>query len=290
MPELPEVETIRRQILDQTKEKKIASLSLSPNFSSLRHFVSSTFGAQLNEKLQELLHSKIIDISRHGKYLFWKFSNTPYVLLSHLGMSGRFEIHPTVETFSKHTHLAFHFDQNENSVDDSFYLCYVDPRRFGSIGLYEKETLVKWKEVNLGPDLLSDPFPLKNLQAYSTKYPNKFVKELLLSQKEIAGIGNYLASEILAYAKIIPTRPLGTLSINDFKQISKAAKNIIDLSLKHRGLSFDGAYRDLYGEGGGLSQMLKVYQQKICGFCQESAVDQITLAGRSTFFCTRCQK
>ncbi|MGE3608051.1 MAG: bifunctional DNA-formamidopyrimidine glycosylase/DNA-(apurinic or apyrimidinic site) lyase [Bacteriovoracaceae bacterium] len=266
MPELPEVETIRTQ-LKPYLPFKIESVSTTP------------------ELKKNILHTKlnlkgkaIIDIKRKGKLLNFILDDGSH-LLSHLGMTGTWLIGETIKS-TKHTHLTL--------KSSKFTLAYDDPRRFGHMYYYGAEEAEE-KLATLGMDLADPELDEKYIENALKHYPNRMLKVHLLDQKLFAGSGNYIASEICARAKILPTRKCKDVTKNEYKKIIKAIKTVLDGSIASGGTTFQ-SYRDSTGERGKGVYHLVVYNQKICQMCKKTPVKKIILAQRGTYYCPHCQK
>jgi formamidopyrimidine-DNA glycosylase len=265
MPELPEVETIKNQ-LSEHLPFKIKKVNYSP-------VVDSLFG----EKGFDPKGMRIDEIKRYGKVLNFVLGDQH--ILSGLGMTGGWII--SKESLDeKHKHVEF--------VCDDIYLSYVDPRRFGFIH-YMDEGKKKAFLTRLGPDPFSKEFSAKYIYSVLKKYPGRQLKPFLLDQKYFAGIGNYLASEICALAGIRPTRRAGKVTKVEAGKLKKASDDILNKSIKANGATFWGGYRDASGEKGEALNHLVVFFQEDCGMCG-GVVKKITLAGRGTFYCPKCQK
>lgn len=266
MPELPEVETISTQ--------------LQPYLPFKIDSVSTTAGLKQNI-LHTKLHLKdksIINIKRKGKMLDFILDDGSH-LLSHLGMTGTWLIGETIKS-GKHTHLTL--------KNDKFTLAYDDPRRFGHMYYFTaKEASAKL--ATLGMDLADPELDEKYIEQAIKRYPNRMLKVHLLDQKLFAGSGNYIASEICARAKILPTRKCKDVSKSEYKKILNAIKVVLDGSIASGGTTFQ-SYRDSTGEKGKGVYHLVVYNQKICQMCKKTPVKKIILAQRGTYFCPYCQK
>ena len=268
MPELPEVDTIKKQLshylpLEITKVIQTPELKKNILHTSLK------------------LEGKIIqEISRKGKMLIFTISDNTK-LLSHLGMTGTWLIGKNLQ-HAKHTHLILH-------STDNIMLTYDDPRRFGH--LYQLSPIKALEKINsLGLDLADPTFNLEYLITSLQRYPERLLKVTLLDQKLFAGSGNYIANEICARAKILPTRPCKELKTSDYPKILQAIHDVITPAIQSGGTTFQGGYRDTTGEKGqGLSHLV-VFFQKICKMCNKTPVKKILLAQRGTYFCPRCQQ
>lgn len=267
MPELPEVETIRRQLT--------ALLPFKIEEQSCSKF--------LNKILKEKTHSpqgqSIIRIERYGKFLIFHLADHN-IILSHLGMSGswRMSVAPLSE---KHVHLQFKGPRG--------HLSYVDPRRFGRLYYV---TLKRCHEIlaKLGRDISQDNFDSSYLKTVLKSKQESIIKPLLLDQKLFAGIGNYIACELLARAGIDPRRKVKSLTSKELEQIIKGLHSVLEGSIKHQGLTFSGGYKDTTGSAGKGLENLVVFHQMICGLCHKRKIERIIQQGRSTFFCPDCQK
>jgi formamidopyrimidine-DNA glycosylase len=274
MPELPEVETIRRQ-LEPSFPAKIVSTKESDVVESILKSKNRDF---------DLLNLEIQAIGRKGKMLIFELSDQKK-MLSHLGMSGSWRLSERPQGL-KHTHLQLELE----SKGDHFFLSYIDPRRFGHLFLFENERAVS-KLNELGIDISdTNNFNARYLYPLLKKYPNRKLKEFLLEQKFFAGVGNYIASEICARAGIRPTRPNGKISKVDCEHIILATQSVLEGQIKNKGLSFSGGYADTTGNAGEGVLDLVVFWQTRCGLCGEESVKKIILKGRGTFYCPNCQK
>jgi formamidopyrimidine-DNA glycosylase len=272
MPELPEVETIRRQLIKNLPlqiESDKQSAGLKQNV--------------LKTKLPSLKKKTIVKIERKGKMLDFIFDDGSH-LLSHLGMTGTWLIGKAVQ-LTKHSHLILSGTHAKNKIT----LAYDDPRRFGKMYYLNSEKAAK-KLNELGPDLLDPAFNADYLKLVLQKYPDRMLKVTLLDQKLFAGSGNYIASEICARARILPTRLCKDLKAKDFPILQKAISDVILPALEFGGTTFQGGYRDSSGEYGQGKSQLVVFYQKICQICKKNPVEKIILAQRGTYFCSRCQK
>lgn len=266
MPELPEVECVRQGILEcavghsitETWSRNLVHL-LDPKSLPLRRLKGQTIHA----------------VERKGKYLRWIFDD--YHFYAHLGMSGVWSYKAKRE---KHTHL-------EIMLSDGNNLIYTDPRQFGYLCLQSAtQTSSRWD--SLGPDAIGQEFSGSYLfaKSRSSKIP---VKVWIMDQSKVAGVGNIYASESLFLASILPTRLASSLTRPECNNLAKAIKKILRASIRNRGTTFSD-YRLTNGRGGSFQDFLKVFQKKgkPCPRCGQG-IQQITQAGRSSFFCPGCQ-
>lgn len=272
MPELPEVETIRKQVVEYLP-LDIKSVSYTDVHKSI-----------LKQKDFSPKDKRIEAIERKGKMLNF-ILNDDYRILSNLGMSGSWRISKE-KIDAKHAHIKLNCI---NTSGEKVFLAYVDPRRFGNM-YFMREADAQKKLSTLGPDIGTDECSPDYLFKLFKKYPNKQLKPMLLEQNLVSGVGNYIACEICARSGILPTRSAGNISKEDSKKIKKAALSVLEGSLKYKGLSFHGGYYDATGKKGDALQNLVVFHQKVCGLCQETGVIKSEIKGRGTYHCPKCQK
>ena len=278
MPELPEVETIRRDLDKEVVGKKIKSVEATGLRTIRRHKTKKEFAAHLEGK-------KIIDILRRGKYLLFKLEGGD-VLVVHLGMSGQLlRAKSAKEPTPKHTHVVITFTQGGQ-------LRYVDPRTFGELFVTAFDELdANVPELaHLGFDPIDDVMSWNRFGGLLAARRTK-LKPLLMDQKFLAGIGNMYADEILWAAGLRPDRGSDSLSSQEVRRLSRAMSETLQEAIKHRGSSLaDEQYRDVFGEVGDFQSQHKVYDREgePCRRCRRPIV-RVKTNGRSTFFCERCQ-
>jgi formamidopyrimidine-DNA glycosylase len=271
MPELPEVETIRKGLLRSIQGQVILDIWFSGK------------SALLDSKSQDLhsLQGQTIEkVLRKGKYL--QFMTEEYSLLVHLGMSGVFQLEPFRGEFPvSHRHLRMHFANGTT-------LHYRDPRRFGYFELQKRHhTFERWQK--LGPDAISKDFYAEYLLAVACKRQVS-IKELLLNQAVVAGIGNIYASEILFASGVHPECRACAVHIQDCDRMVKNTKSILLQSIRSKGTTF-ADYRLTNGKGGAFQSFLKVFQKngqpcEVCG----SIIQKLVQNQRATFYCPKCQE
>ena len=278
MPELPEVETIKRDLVKQVLNKEIVEIKVN----LLRAF----------ENPHNLNTNGIIsDISRIGKYLVLTIDTVlppphpspltthSYKLLIHLRMTGKLIYHKTSKGYDeKHVRVVIIFK-------DGDCLLFHDVRTFGKLEVIPFQASIESIK-NLGVDAISDLFTLKYLAkiCHSKKTP---IKNLLLDQSLIAGIGNIYAQEILFATRISPTRISNTLNKKEIKKIYAFTKEILELAIKHNGTSISD-FRRVDDKTGEFQNFLKVYGKKTCCICENDLI-KIKQGGRSTTYCEICQ-
>jgi len=278
MPELPEVETIKRDLEKEVVGKRVKSVEVTGLRSIRRHSTPEEFGARLDGK-------KITGVTRKGKYLLVKLDDGD-VLVVHLGMSGQLlRAKSPKQVVDKHTHVTINFTQGGQ-------LRFVDPRTFGELFVTAADQLeeVVPELAHLGFDPLEDVMSWTRfcnmLYARKTK-----LKALLMDQRFVAGIGNIYSDEILFGAGLRYDRSSETLTTQEVRRLYRAMVETLQEAIKHRGSSLaDEQYRDLFGEVGDFQSQHKVYDRdgQPCRRCR-SPIERVKWQGRSTFCCPQCQ-
>ncbi|SMB92918.1 DNA-(apurinic or apyrimidinic site) lyase [Desulfonispora thiosulfatigenes DSM 11270] len=276
MPELPEVETIKRSLLPLLVGKKIINVDIKvPNL--LKYPLAD------KEHFEEVLKgSTFLDIQRRGKYLLFHL-NKGWILVIHLRMTGRLLYTPKDQTIEKHTHVIF-------SLDDGNDLRFHDIRKFGLIYLVPQDGLHLLKGLSgLGPEPLSDDFSLDSFKL-ALKNKKQKIKPLLLNQNFIAGIGNIYADEILFQAKVHPEEIISNLGEDKIEKIYDAIRDRLTKGIEFRGTSIKD-YVDGLGQSGMFQNELKIYGKKgeLCLNCGH-VFERINVGGRSSTICPWCQK
>ncbi len=293
MPELPEVETIKKGLLSKIKGKQISGVKIL--FSGKLNMPAKKF-------TKSIRNTKIMDVSRRAKILILTLSNN-LTLLIHLKMTGQLIYEsPQKNTAGqagirnqelgiitknpkyKYARVVFYFT-------DKSILVFNDLRKFGYIKLIPNEKIKEMlgKE-KFGPEPLEDAFTLDKFKEILKKYPNRRIKQFLMDQAIIAGIGNIYSDEICYYAKVNPSKQINNLTIKQIELLFEGIKKILRRAIELRGSSVDN-YVDTEGEKGDYVKELKVYDREgeKC-FCGKGIVKRIKLGGRSSYFCPECQK
>lgn len=274
MPELPEVETIKRTLSELVVGKEIADVTVAyPKIVKMPDDIEAF--------RQQLRGTKIRKISRRGKFL--KIHCSPWILVSHLRMEGKYRLFSQSEPVEKHTHVIFHFT-------DGTELRYKDVRKFGTMHLLvegEEEQVQPLKK--LGPEPLSDQFTLSWFQDELSKRPTK-IKALLLNQSFLVGLGNIYVDEALFQAKVHPERPASSLQSDEIKKLYQAIRKTLSQAIEAGGSSIR-SYLNGVGEMGMFQMQLKVYGRKgePCLNCGHP-LTRLVVAGRGTHICRQCQK
>ncbi len=275
MPELPEVETVRRMLESTVHGRTIRRLERS------RHRLHVS--AAGTKRGIDLTGRAIEGVGRHGKFLLIALSGGVTVI-SHLGMSGRWLFFDdTRPPGLAHVHVKITFD-------DGTRLWFQDPRRFGmfraipTVGVADDASLRQ-----LGPDPIADP-PSGASLARIARGVQVNVKNFLLDQRRIAGIGNIYASEILHRAGVHPGRRAGTIRDEDWERIAGETGQVLRAAIERMGTTFS-SYRTLWNEPGSYGDQLRVYDRagEPCRKCG-TPIQRIVQGQRSTFYCTSCQR
>lgn len=277
MPELPEVETIRRDLDKEFVGKRIKKVDVTGARSVRRHADAAEFVAKLEGR-------KLDGTVRRGKYLLVKLDSGD-ILVVHLGMSGQLLRVDQKEPVAKHTHVVFSFTIGPQ-------LRFVDPRTFGELFVTTPDLLEE--EVpelgHLGFDPLEEQMAWTRFANMLTARQTK-LKPLIMDQRFIAGIGNIYADEILFNAGLRPDRSSEKLTNQEIRRLYRAMVETLQEAIKHRGSSLaDEQYRDLFGEVGSYQSLHNVYDREglACPRCR-STIIRIKGNGRSTFLCPQCQ-
>ena len=273
MPELPEVETVRRNLEATILGRTIASVRLSGK--KLRVAIPRTLARSVRGR-------RIVTIDRHGKYLIVRLDGG-ISLLSHLGMSGRwlfFDDPPSRRMAHVHVRIRF--------ADDS-ELWFQDPRRFGLLKHVPTERLERDPAIALlGPDPIASP-PRGEALREQARGSRIAIKNFLLDQKRVAGIGNIYASEILHRAGVDPRRRAGMVTGAAWTAVAREIGAVLGEAIDRMGTTFS-MYRTLWNEPGTYGDQLRVYDRagEPCRRCR-TPIRRIVQGQRSTFYCPRCQ-
>lgn len=286
MPELPEVEVTRRTLLKFIENKVIKNIKI--NNPNLRFKIPANFKKNLTSQ-------KIIKVLRRSKYILIYLKND-YVMIAHLGMSGKFIIknnyskdflktsYYSNEFSSKHNHLEFLFSNDLRVI-------YNDPRRFGFFLLDKISKLHVNKFLSkLGPEPLSKDLK-KDYLIFKTKDTQRTIKTLLMDQRFISGIGNIYANEILFLAKIKPNKISAKLSLIDVSRLHSSIGKVLKRALKLGGSSIKD-FKSSVGEKGRFQNEFKVYDREDLKCLRAGCsglILRVVSQGRASFFCNECQ-
>ena len=277
MPELPEVESVRRS-LERRRLRGRRIVRVRSSGQPLRMNRPQPLAA-----LRRAARGRTITgVRRVGKYLLVDVDG-PSSILVHLGMTGNLLVVPRATAWAPHTHVVF-------ELDDGRDLRFVDPRRFGLV-----DVVARGKEREhpslavLGPDPISERIPDDHLWQQAEGKAAK-VKTFLLDQGVLAGVGNIYASEALWLARVSPSRPAGRLGAEGARALTTAVREVLEFAIDNGGTTL----RDFVGadgEPGENGEYLLVYGRagEPCGRCG-SAIRRVVIQGRATYFCPTCQR
>lgn len=286
MPELPEVEVTRRTLLKFIENKVIENIKI--NNRNLRFKIPTNF-----KKI--VIGQKIIKVLRRSKYILIYLKND-YVMIAHLGMSGKFLIKNNYsknflktsyyfnEFSLKHNHIEFFFSNNLKVI-------YNDPRRFGFFLLDKVSKLDLNKFLNkLGPEPLGNDLK-KDYLISKTKATQRSIKTLLMDQHFISGIGNIYANEILFSARIKPNKIASKLTLVDIDRLYSSIGKVLKRALKLGGSSIKD-FKSSVGLKGRFQNEFKVYDRRDLKCLRSGCsglIARVVSQGRASFFCNQCQ-
>ncbi|MBF0787889.1 MULTISPECIES: DNA-formamidopyrimidine glycosylase [unclassified Streptococcus] len=271
MPELPEVETVRKGLERLVVGKRIQKVEIAYPRMVLTGADTLT---------EALVGQEIYGIKRRGKYLL--FDLTDFVLVSHLRMEGKYHYFPNQVSENKHFHAFFTFT-------DRSHLVYQDVRKFGTMELLGKEQVAAYfLSKKLGPEPTEEEFVYAQFQAQLAK-SKKPIKAALLDQTLVVGLGNIYVDEALFQAGIHPVRTGQSLSAKESRSLHQAIIAVLRLGVE-KGGSTIRTYKNALGMDGTMQDYLQVYGKggQACPHCQTEIV-KFQLAGRGTHICPLCQ-
>ena len=289
MPELPEVEVVKRSLINKTQNLIVKAVKI--NDGRLRYKID-------RNEIKKIIGLKFKKISRRSKYLLF-FFNKDIVMLVHLGMTGKFFFVNYKRTKYK---TSFYYDINEEkdkkhdhiifSLSKNQKLIYNDIRKFGFIKFIKRTNLYQNAHLkNLGPEPLSAKFNSEYFKNFIIGR-NRNIKDLLMDQKFISGLGNIYVNEILFFSGVRPTKKIEKLKNFEIKKIIKFSKKIISKAILLGGSSIKD-FSSTSGKKGSFQQHFSVYGKK-GGNCPKvkckGKIKKIVIANRSSFFCNICQK
>lgn len=280
MPELPEVEVLRRDLEREVAGKKIKSIDVRETKNAMRAIRRH----KRRKDLERLLKgAQITKVDRRGKYLLLSLDNGR-VLVVHLGMSGQLVKTRASAPLEKHTHVKIDFTVGGQ-------LRFIDPRTFGEMFVSEVDELGRIRELqNLGLDPLEQAMPWQQFSQTLGERQAK-LKGLLMDQKFICGIGNIYSDEILFGSGLRFDRRSDSLSSQEVRRLYRSIQEVLQDAIRYRGTSADDEqYRDLYGDAGSYQDFLRVYQREgqPCRRCR-TPIERARWSNRSTFYCPQCQ-
>ncbi len=289
MPELPEVEVVKRSLNNKIQNLIIKNVKI--NDSKLRYRVKKNH-------IRKLIGLKIIKIRRKAKFLLFILEKN-IVILVHLGMTGKFFFADKQNIKYK---TSFYYDlykKKDRKYDRLVFflsgkqkLIYNDVRKFGFIKILDQIKLKKnFHLKNLGPEPLSKKFNFKYFKKYLVKR-RRTIKEILMDQKFVSGLGNIYVNEVLFKSKIKPMKKAHLIKDKDIKNIQKNIKKILQLAIKLGGSSLRD-FSSSNGKKGNFQQYFCVYGKKGSNCSNKncnSKILKIEISNRATFYCKNCQK
>ena len=287
MPELPEVEIVRKSLSKNIKGKVITNVEV--NNRNLRVKIEKKFEEKLKKK-------KIKKIDRFSKYIIIVFFDNSFCLI-HLGMSGTIHLLKK-KNKNKFTNTSFyhspHLPKKHNHVEielQNISLIYNDPRRFGYLLYFDNKKQLQKKFKSYGPEPFSKKFNLEYILKYfQNKHKN--IKNFLLDQKFVSGLGNIYASEVLFESKIYPLKSVSLLTNDQLKKIINYSKKVLKRSIAKGGSSIRD-FKNTTGVQGSFQKEFKVYNREHLKCTRRSCggiIKKIIISNRSSFFCNICQK
>lgn len=270
MPELPEVETTMRGITPYIRNKTIINVIVRQY--NLRWPIPSNIGQILKDK-------RFIKIKRRAKYILLE-TNAGHIIL-HLGMSGSLRIIPNSVDANKHDHVDI--------VLSKHTLRFHDPRRFGALLWTQSNPLEHKLLANLGPEPLGDDFNGKYLHAHASSRKTS-VKNFIMNNHIVVGVGNIYASEALFLSSIHPQRAAGRISLSRYELLAQNIKSVLNCAIKLGGTTLKDFVRE-DGKPGYFSNKLNVYNKKDrpCPICKNLIKVKI-IGQRSSYYCGHCQR
>lgn len=274
MPELPEVETMVRDLAPRVVGRTIVNLDA--------YFTGSVVWPSYTEFRDRAVQQTIQAISRRGKYAIFELGSGD-ALIIHRGMTGSLLLRHPQEPAESHVRLAF-------VLDDGMELRFNDPRKFGKVYVMDGtggERPLPW--ARMGPEPLNGAFTVEGLKlALSSR--TALIKPLLLNQEVVAGLGNIYVDEALFAAQIHPQRRAHTLSDEEIGRVYQAIRAVLAAAIEGRGTTFS-SYTDIEGRAGSHQSALQVFQRTgaPCPRCGVPIM-RLVVGGRGTHVCPHCQK
>jgi formamidopyrimidine-DNA glycosylase len=278
--ELPEVEVMRRDLEKDVVGRKIAAAEVRPSKNAMR--IIRRHGRR-KEFADRLVGRKVLKSDRRGKYVLLSLDNGD-VLVVHFAMSGQFVRGNKRVPLPPHTHVVITFQQGGD-------LRFVDPRTFGEMFVTTGNDLGKVKELqHIAIDPLDHVFTWQSFGGQMAQRESK-LKQLLMDQKFISGLGNIYSDEVLFAAGLRHDRLSDTLSSQEVRRLYRSLQEVLQEAIRYRGTTLeDEAYLDLFGKPGEFQNELKVYgrQGLPCRRCR-TPIETVKVSGRSAYFCPQCQ-
>jgi formamidopyrimidine-DNA glycosylase len=278
--ELPEVEVMRRDLEKDVVGRRIKAVEVKGSRSAMRvirrHPKRKDFTSRLEGR-------KLAKVERRGKYILLHLDSSD-VLVTHFGMSGQFQRGNGRVVIEPHTHVVITFQQGGD-------LRFIDPRTFGEMFVTDADELGKVKELqHIAIDPLDQVFTWPTFQYLLAQRATK-MKQLLMDQKFISGLGNIYSDEVLFAAGLRYDRMSDTLSSQEVRRLYRAIQETLQDAIKLRGTTLDDeAYVDLFGKPGEYGSELKVYgrEGQPCRRCR-TPIQTVKVSQRTSYFCPQCQ-
>jgi formamidopyrimidine-DNA glycosylase len=278
--ELPEVEVMRRDLEKDIVGRRIKSAEVKSSRNAMRvirrHGKRKDFTSKLEGR-------KLTKVERRGKYVLLHLDSGD-ALVTHFGMSGQFQRGNGRVVIEPHTHVVLTFQQGGD-------LRFIDPRTFGEMFVTSADELGKVKELqHIAIDPLDQVFTWPTFQ-YLLAQRGAKMKQLLMDQKFISGLGNIYSDEVLFAAGIRYDRLSDTLSSQEVRRLYRAIQETVQEAIKMRGTTLDDeAYVDLFGKPGEYQSELKVYgrEGEPCRRCR-TPIRTVKVSQRTSYFCPQCQ-
>ncbi|MBS3169350.1 bifunctional DNA-formamidopyrimidine glycosylase/DNA-(apurinic or apyrimidinic site) lyase [Candidatus Woesearchaeota archaeon] len=267
MPELPEVETVVRQLRQAVCFRTIEAVTIKDP-------------KVISPAVAQGLPARVIDIARRGKSIIFTLDSNAY-LLAHLRMTGHFHVVPSRSAsleYQKYLSGIFH-------LDGGSFFTFNEIRRFGGITKVSAKELEKAFS-RLGPEPLADSFTFTAFDSLLHRFPSAVIKTKLMDQSFLAGLGNIYAQEALYRAGIHPQTKIEEIGVSKRKRLYHGLREILRLAIKCNGTTIQN-FSHLDGKGS-FQDLLSVYQREKCP--RRHRVERINQGGRSTYYCPRCQK
>jgi formamidopyrimidine-DNA glycosylase len=289
MPELPEVEVVKRSLTNKVQNLIIKRVKI--NDDRLRYIVDKN-------EIRKIIGLKIIKIERRSKFLLFFFKNS-IIMMVHFGMTGKFFFVDQKNIKFKtsfYYNINYRKEQKYNRVvfylNNKQKLIYNDVRKFGFIKFLDKRTYTENSHLkHLGPEPLKNEFNLSYFKNY-IRGKNRVIKNVLMDQKFVSGVGNIYANEILFLSKVKPIRKARLLKEFELKKIVQSTKKIL-----HNAINFGGSsikdFRSSNGKKGSFQQHFNVYGKKGDACSSAGCKNKIfksSISNRATFSCSKCQK
>ncbi len=288
MPELPEVEVVKKSLKKNIHHLILKNVEIRNKY--LRYRVDK-------KKVQKMIKSKVLSVTRRSKYILIKLNNN-YTILFHLGMTGKIIIIDSknirrnssfyfkiIDNKSKHDHLVFKFNKNVKII-------YNDVRKFGFVKIIKTNKLLLNNHfIKLGPEPLSKKFNLCYFKSIIKKRKT-ILKDLLMDQKFVAGLGNIYVNEAIFLSRIHPKIKVKNLSDKNIRDLLEKIKKVLKKAIKEGGSSIKN-FNNTEGKEGNFQQFFYVYGRhgEPCKRSKcKGSVKRIRVSNRSTFYCDICQK